>query len=209
LYRSSENGLPDPWRYLEYLEGLARAFVFDRFLGGHPDSDYYQIIYDRKGECRSESELLSDPDAPDLIHRLSFGNIENNFVFNYLDYLLWLKHKDSDTTIKIYEFTFRSSVEHYYPRNPHYGKLPDDTLNSFGNLCLISHSKNSRLSNHMPLAKKEYYRNNTIDSIKQYLMMKEDVWDAEAIAKHYQEMVKVFRDDLDVEVKKRLKKQSS
>ena len=60
LYRSSENGLPDPWRYLEYLEGLARAFVFDRFLGDIPIR-LLSDIYDRKGV--SESELLSDPDA--------------------------------------------------------------------------------------------------------------------------------------------------
>ena len=61
-------------------------------------------------------------------------------------------------------------------------------LNSFGNLCLISHSKNSRLSNFMPEAKREYYRNNTIDSVKQHLMMKNQPWDTEAIAKHYDEM---------------------
>ena len=204
LYRGEELV---PGHYLGYLKRVARAFVFDRFLGGHSESDYYQIIYDRYGKCKSQPEVLSDAN---LSNRLSFGNIENNLVFNYLDYLLWLKHKDSDPVIKAYEFTFRSSVEHYYPQNPLPGHdtLPVDTLNSFGNLCLISHSKNSRLSNFMPQAKKEYYRNNTIDSIKQYLMMKEDPWDEGAINQHYQAMRDVFRDDLDVEAKRRLRKRS-
>jgi Uncharacterized conserved protein len=204
LYMEEE--LP-PGQYLSYLKRVARAFVFDRFLGGHGESDYYQIIYARYGKCKSQPDVLSDAN---LSSRLSFGNIENNLVFNYLDYLLWFKHKDSDPVIKAYEFTFRSSVEHYYPQNPLPGHdtLPADTLNSFGNLCLISHSKNSRLSNFMPQAKKEYYRNNTIDSIKQYLMMKEDSWDEGAINQHYQAMRDVFRDDLDVEVKRRLRKRS-
>lgn len=197
----------DPKQYLGYLKRVAKAFVFDRFLGGHSESEYYQIIYERKPnhECKSRPTVLSDAN---LTERLSFGEIENNLVFNYLDYLLWLKHKDSASVIKAYEFTFRSSVEHYYPQNPLPGHdtLPADTLNSFGNLCLISHSKNSRLSNFMPQAKKEYYRNNTIDSIKQYLMMKEDPWDERAINHHYQAMRDVFREDLDVEVQRRLRK---
>ncbi|ADU66430.1 protein of unknown function DUF262 [Desulfurispirillum indicum S5] len=204
LYRGEELAAG---HYLGYLKRAARAFVFDRFLGGHSDSGYYQIIYDRYGKCKSQPDVLSEAN---LSSRLSFGEIENNLVFNYLDYLLWLKHKDSDPVIKAYEFTFRSSVEHYYPQNPLPGHdtLPADTLNSFGNLCLISHSKNSRLSNFMPQAKKEYYRNNTIDSIKQYLMMNEDPWDEVAINQHYQAMREVFRDDLDVEVKRRLRKRS-
>jgi len=206
LYRGEELR---PGRYLGYLKRVARAFVFDRFLGGHSESDYYQIIYerDRNGECKSRPEVLSDTN---LSNRLSFGKIENNLVFNYLDYLLWLRHKDSEPVIKAYEFTFRSSVEHYYPQNPLPGHdtLPADTLNSFGNLCLISHSKNSRLSNFMPQAKKEYYRNNTIDSIKQYLMMEKDPWNKKAINQHYQEMRDVFLEDLDVEVKRRLRKRS-
>lgn len=208
LYREDKFKL-NPKHYLSYLKRVARAFVFDRFFGGYKESEYYQIIYKRNGECKSQPHVvLSDAN---LIHRLSFGEIENNLVFNYLDYLLWLKHKDSDPVIKAYEFTFRSSVEHYYPQNPlpGYETLPADTLNSFGNLCLISHSKNSRLSNFMPQAKKEYYQNNTIDSIKQYLMMKKDTWDEQAINQHYQEMKKVFSEDLDVEVKRRLKKENN
>lgn len=35
-------------------------------------------------------------------------------------------------------------------------QLDADTLNSFGNLCLINPSKNSRLSNLIPVVKKEF-----------------------------------------------------
>ena len=177
--------------YLSYLESVAKAFVFDRFLAPNGGMEYFKMIYDNKGCCQAEpGEVLAD----EMKARLSFDNIENNLVFNYLDYLLWLEHQPTDGTVKAYEFTFRSSVEHYYPQHPLPGHdlLPADTLNSFGNLCLISHSKNSRLSNFMPEAKREYYRNNTIDSVKQHLMMKLQPWDTAAISKHYAEMKTVL-----------------
>ena len=73
-----------------------------------------------------------------------------------------------------------------------YQPLESKPLNTFGNLCLISHSKNSRLSNFMPEAKKEYYRNNPIDSVKQHLMIQFEHWDAERIAEHYETMKNVL-----------------
>jgi hypothetical protein len=171
--------------YVRYLESVARTLVFDRFLAPGEGADYFEMIYGRNGVCRASRESECQ------WSRLSFGEIENNLVFNFLDYLLWLDATDSE--VKSYEFTFRSSVEHYYPQNPMPGHdpLPSDALNSFGNLCLISHSKNSRLSNFMPEAKKEHYRVK-MDSIKQHLMMAFPRWDAESIADHYETMKSVL-----------------
>lgn len=176
--------------YLQHMESVAKAFVFDRFLAPEAGLEYFAMIYGNKGVCQTRREGVT---AETLKPRLSFGNIENNLVFNFLDYLLWLEHQ-GDEKVKPYEFTFRSSVEHYYPQHPLPGHAPLDaeTLNSFGNLCLISHDKNSRLSNFMPTAKKEFYQNNSIDSVKQYLMMKAEPWDAQAIRKHYQQMMDVL-----------------
>lgn len=175
--------------YLNHLESLAEAFVFDRFLAFDKKTDYFEIIYTNSGKTQVNPNMIAD--RKNLEHMLSFENIENNFIFNYLDYLLWLRYKQDDPKIKDYKFTFRSSVEHYYPQNPMSNeRLNDDSLNSFGNLCLISYSKNSRLSNFMPNAKKEYYQKSELDSIKQHLMMNEKYrdWNAESIANHYEEM---------------------
>ena len=185
------------WKgYLRYLETVAKAFVFDRFLAPNGGKEYFAMIYDNKGVCQA---VKADVSEAVMKEKLSFGNIENNLVFNYLDYLLWLKHQANDSTVKAYEFTFRSSVEHYYPQHPLPGhdSLPVETLNSFGNLCLIGHSKNSRLSNFMPEAKKEYYRNNTIDSVKQRLMMEDQPWGAAAIFKHDDAMREVLLSSLE------------
>ncbi|MFJ4086091.1 DUF262 domain-containing protein [Pseudomonas psychrophila] len=180
--------------YLQHMESVAKAFVFDRFLAPEAGLDYFAMIYTNRGVCQARRESIA---AETVESPLTFGNIENNLVFNFLDYLLWLEHGASDP-VKSYEFTFRSSVEHYYPQHPLDGQvqLDTDTLNSFGNLCLISHSKNSRLSNFMPAAKKEFYQNNTIDSVKQYLMMKTEPWDASAIRAHSEQMNNVLLNSL-------------
>lgn len=176
--------------YLDHLESVARAFVFDRYLAVGERAEYFDIIYGAQGHCRRS---LADGADGGMAASLAYGHIENNLVFNFLDYLLWLKHRRNEV-VGSFEFTFRSSVEHYYPQNPLEGqlRLEPAVLDSFGNLCLISHSKNSRLSNFMPTAKQEYYGNNHIDSIKQYLMMQHKVWDAAAIRAHGQEMFGVL-----------------
>lgn len=178
--------------YLDYLESVTRSFVFDRFLARNGGLDYYDIIYRRSGLVQATSWTNIEESL------LEFDNINNNLVFNYLDYLLWVMLGDSNERVREYEFTFRSSVEHFYPQTPMPGhdRLPPETLNSFGNLCLISHSKNSTLSNYMPKAKKDHYKAGAIDSIKQWLMMQEDDWGTKEILNHYNEMVGILKSDL-------------
>lgn len=184
--------------YIKYLESMTQCFVYDRFLANGDGLDYYDIIYKRNAKQKVTKWSTID------LCKLTFGHISNNLVFNYLDYLLWLKYRKKDANVQTYEFSFRSSVEHFYPRNPKPGvdKLADDALNSFGNLCLISHSKNSTLSNLDPQAKKGHYRAGGIDSIKQWLMMKEPTWSPEQIVQHNDEMLGVFADDLRSAVEK-------
>lgn len=155
----------DPSQYLEYLETVAQAFVFDRHLAKTP-LDYQTIIHEHEGGCLCDPTELKNED---IEKRLRFGHIESNFVFNYLDYLLW-RYRFGESN---HDFTFRSSVEHFYPQHPvgEHPKLASEVLNSFGNLCLISHSKNSKLSNHLPTAKREYYGKSDFDSFKQKLML--------------------------------------
>lgn len=51
----------------------------------------------------------------------------------------------------------------------------------------------------MPQAKKDHYKNSSsMYSIKQQLMMKEDVWGEKEIQKHSIEMKKIFQEELKV-----------
>lgn len=183
----------DALSYLNYLESMTRCFVYDRFLAKGEGLDYYDIIYERNAKQKTTRWSEVDPS------KLTFGHIANNLVFNYLDYMLWQIHRKRDARIESYEFSFRSSVEHFYPQNPMPGvdKMHENSLDSFGNLCLISHSKNSRLSNLSPKAKKDYYLSGGIDSIKQWLMMEEQNWTKTEIDRHNDDMIKVFTGDLE------------
>lgn len=174
-------------QYLDYLESVAKAFVFDRFLAKKGGDDYFEIIHTRHGRCETtRGSVLPE----DIDKRLNFGVIENNFIFNYLDYLLYLQNPKR---FGYWDFTFRSSVEHFYPQTPvdETPALDEHSLHCFGNLCLISHSKNSRLSNLPPEAKRSLYPNDTFDSPKQRLMLdqlEEREWDEDAIRLHDLEM---------------------
>jgi len=185
--------------YKEYLEELAKAFLYDRFLAKEP-KNYDEIIYTNNGISKN-----TDIDEK----KLDLGTGVENFIFNYLDYLLWKDYCNEETyfftgrfkddngnlkdeKIKKFKYTFRSSVEHYYPQQPRYGEpIHKEYLNNFGNLYLISISKNSSLSNKLPEEKRIEYINNpssTIDSIKQRIMMEYEKWNTKEIEEHGRKM---------------------
>lgn len=130
-----------------------------------------------------------------------------NLVFNYLDFLLW---KERPNDYKDFQFRFRNSVEHFYPRNPSADQSLekwnlDDSFgccDRFGNLCLLSRSNNSKFSNRSPLAKVKDYKKTVIDngSIKLRVMAeiiekmddnidKNKQWKESECAKHEEEML--------------------
>jgi uncharacterized protein with ParB-like and HNH nuclease domain len=173
-------------KYIEYLEKQAKLFLMNRYLVSVP-TDYQDIIF--KDKLAINQNINSD--------LLNNGTNVENFIFNYLDYLLWLK--DNKKIFDQFTFTFRSSVEHFYPQHPLDGQdqLDDETLNSFGNLCLISASKNSKLTNLQPEGKKSHYHGFDGVSPKQFLMMeKAHSWDINAINVHKIEMIKILIDNL-------------
>lgn len=186
--------------YLSYLESQARRFVFQRFLAPGEGASYYQMLY-------LDNALLPAIKVDESWHevitsKLRFGHIENNFVFNFLDYLLWVRDRSRDKVAYSFEFTFRSSVEHFAPQHPIHKahKVSEKSLHSFGNLCLISHSKNSRLSNFQPQQKQEHFEaslaNNQIDSLKLLamirLMKEKGRWQEDEIAEHQKQMLEVL-----------------
>lgn len=164
--------------YKMYLQKLAQSYLFDRYVAKGEPIDYFDIIYENYGVSKNKSILKYDFD------KLDNGTDVENFVFNYLDYILW---KEGNVN---FEFTFRSSVEHYYPQNPisKEHSIDKSIYDLFGNLCLISSSKNSRLSNHMPSAKKDFYYKVGADSLKQQIMMEKDDWAGEEIRIHTEMM---------------------
>lgn len=99
-----------------------------------------------------------------------------HYLFNFADYLYWRLKKCKDLNGKIstelneelelvtndddFRFLNRNSIEHHYPqkRKEEMNEgVEDFHLNCLGNLCLISKSANSRLSDKAPIDKAKLY----------------------------------------------------
>ena len=207
LFKNKDNITPG--NYVDFLEDLCDKFYFGNNCQG---KDITEIILEKL-----EFELNSG-DKKDWDDGVNVPN----FVFNRLDYQLWrffheqkqkqkveilsendkwLTIKNKDAIWKKFRFTFRSSVEHHYPQHPseEHGleRLEKKTLDNFGNLYLLSQSKNSRLSNLTPKAKCSYYeKNENYDSLKQAIMMSYDKWEEKEIKEHGEDMLKILNQPL-------------
>ena len=133
---------------------------------------------------------------------LATGNYElgvqtPHVVFNYLDYLLWKEGKEK---YKDFVFEFRNSVEHWYPQHPSEGTFEAwDGIDTFGNLCIISRSVNSKFSNLSPESKmKSYKKMVQKGSLKLRIMGdiieggSSEKWRQSACAKHEKEMIRLL-----------------
>ena len=213
----------DGEHFHNYLEQLARAFMLRRFLSADRDS-YFDIIYkgfDKSGRylegANTDIEQTVEP-----YELLRFRSIQSNFVFAYLDYLIWLNKKNTNSERlerqkRNFVFTSQGSIEHFCPQNPinataeQLEEVKDIDLHRFGNLCLISHGLNSRVSNHVPVAKKQFFEKefaSNIDSLKLYKMIEtlekhNDKWDIKAITEHEREMFELFEDALGIIIKEK------
>lgn len=165
--------------YLEYTQQMAKNFVKYYYLNNGQLS-YETIIF-------NSDSLPEVTNCSNAIKELKYGNI-GYLVFNYIDYLYWCVDKHGVRTGKTkFSFTSRTSVEHHAPQNS-LSKADniDDVLNTIGNLCLITSSRNSKLSNHSPEEKRKYYEQKEVsmDSIKHHVMMQEKEWGADQIKAH-------------------------
>ncbi|MDB5152301.1 MAG: hypothetical protein JWR54_1052 [Mucilaginibacter sp.] len=181
--------------YIAYLEHIAKSFVFDRILARAP-REYFEMTYKQLHPVKRSKDDLD-------LSKLRYGRTENNLLFNFTDYLIWLrdKNKGLDQRVEHFEFSFRSSVEHYYPQHPLNNDvlpLEEEWLHAYGNLCLISHEKNSKLNNYSPTAKKDHYGDSAaLDSLKQFLMMQYKHWEKKEIAAHDHEMELLLTSNMD------------
>ena len=182
--------------YIKFLEELCDKFYFGNNCQGEDITD---IILGKEIDFSSNKEWNDGVFVP-------------NFVFNRLDYQLWklpdekvkdflkndgwLTENTKNAIWKKFRFTFRSSVEHHYPQHPIDGQRIED-VDMFGNLYLLSQSKNSRLSNLTPVAKRDIIKPwNNCDSLKQVIMMSHDKWGEDEIKVHGEKMLTILNQPL-------------
>ena len=201
--------------FLIYLKGLARNYMLKRYISiakkddlGIVITDYFNNFSPKKNHNNSISTVSIELNS--LLDSLNYQNIRS-FVFNYLDYLIWDNCDVSSTINNKFKFTTQGSIEHFHPQNPI--NQDSDTqskfeVHRFGNLCLIDSRLNSKVSNNMPIAKKEHYDlafSTKVDSLKLYKMIETfktegNKWGKEQVIKHENEMLTLFEDALNLKI---------
>ncbi len=120
-------------------------------------------------------------------------------VFTYLDYLLLNDPHKPD-----FRFSFRNSIEHFYPQDPDEqqsgAKFSEENLHLLGNLALVSVGANSKFSNSMPKAKAENFRT-TIETQSPKLhkmaeITRQSGWGNDQVRDHHDKMIERLRLDL-------------
>ena len=130
-----------------------------------------------------------------------------HFLFNFIDYLYWVDSTketvsfESSKHIKQFDFKYWNSIEHHMAREwaaRNSEKVPkyDDYIDNLGNLCLISKSANSRLSDRDTKEKAETFDKGNLGANRQimYAITKESNWNyhEEQIKRHYNELLDLF-----------------
>ena len=88
------------------------------------------------------------------------------YAFNFVDYVLWKNREELkkayDVKFEDFKFAYRRSIEHWFPQHPNSDerveKMDDQFLHSFGNLCIITDSQNSKFGNLVPSAKYKQWK---------------------------------------------------
>ena len=114
--------------------------------------DFLEIMAVRyaKGRLFTEEDMIK-----------KYGDIPV-YAFNFVDYILWKNREELGRKYKgikfdQFKFAYRRSIEHWFPQHPNNDerveKMDDQFLHSFGNLCIVTDSQNSKFGNLVPSAK--------------------------------------------------------
>jgi hypothetical protein len=126
----------------------------------------------------------------------------NRIVFTYLDYLIW-KKKINQQEKSEFRFSFRNSIEHFYPQNPDMQQqgeaVSPSCLHLLGNLALVSVGANSKFSNNIPSVKATYKDIIEKQSPKLGMMAmvtrQNNKWGDKEVCAHHDEIVKLLKED--------------
>ena len=139
---------------------------------------------------------IPDDETPSESNSYSLGTATPHFLLNFIDYLYCCQSPKK--YLGKFEFKYWNSVEHHLAQN----KVKEGCLfiNNLGNLCLISKSSNSRLSDRDVKEKVELCGNGNLGPNRQiiYAMTKSELgkekwfWGEKQIRDHYNEIVELL-----------------
>lgn len=145
----------------------------------------------------------------------SLGTGFEHYWFQKLEYLLWKRLNEDSSELnadeikkfKKFRITSKNSVEHVFPQNEKYKtkldndpKAANESLNSFGNLVLLSPGENSSYSNQALVNKSADFRSKPhFDSLKlreifELYRERGEHWGKQEIGDHQTKMLEIYAD---------------
>ena len=139
------------WLY-EILQFLYRHI---EELNDQKFGDYFKEFLEKMAVTYAEERLFTED------RRIKKYGAIPVYAFNFVDYVLWKNREELkkayDVKFEDFKFAYRRSIEHWFPQHPNSDerveKIDDKFLHSFGNLCIITDSQNSKFGNLVPSAK--------------------------------------------------------
>ncbi len=131
----------------------------------------------------------------------SKGTNTPHYLFNFIDYLYWVKSQKDEKSKRRFNFDFkyRNSVEHHRPQSRKQG-IDDILINCLGNLCLVSKNSNSKMNNEEPSGKAITYYSDKLPP-KRKIMYEETKnssselkWCKVEIETHYKDVVDLLNE---------------
>lgn len=196
--------------YKNWLQDILKWF-YDRKSIEVDANDYTEKIDGLILQYYAEREIkniqLLESESVSKNNSYSLGTDTPHFIFNFIDYLYWVDSKNENKINKSYsiedfDFKYWNSVEHHMARewadrNGITDK--DEFIDNLGNLCLISKSSNSRLSDRDVKEKVQTFGGGNLGAKRQimYKMSKdaEDTytWTEDKIKQHYNDLLELLK----------------
>ena len=140
--------------------------------------------------------MVPEDVVPTKQNSYSEGTATSHFLLNFVDYLYCCK---DSKYIDAFDFKYLNSVEHHLAQNKVEKECP--YIDNLGNLCLVSKSTNSRLSDRDPREKAEAYAKGRIGPNRSAIYAETNreaqeggKWGVEQIRKHYNELVDLLNE---------------
>ena len=179
--------------YNDYLKELDMIILkkFDNI------AEFKSDVPEEKRFRRIEDNNMTDGNS------YSKGLSTPHFLFNFIDYLYWVDSKEAkiiggSKSVKDFDFKYWNSIEHHMAREwaaRNSEKVPDyeNYIDNLGNLCLISKSANSRLSDRDAKEKAETFDKGNLGANRQIMyaitIESNGNYRKEQIVKHYNELL--------------------
>lgn len=195
-------------KYKNWMQEAIRWFACQESIVINPYEyvrmlDNYMLGYFDRLNISTYDPVAADEEIT-IDNSISTGVKTPHFLFNFIDYLYWSESRNRIHDIKYsdritdFDFKYWNSVEHHLSRQKAAAiEGSANYIDNLGNLCLLSKSSNSRLSDRDVKEKVQNYSDARMGPNRQiiYQITRQNnyEWDYQTIKAHYNDIIDLLK----------------